>query len=271
MNCEIRYQLKEKWGFIDSSLLEWAAVRPEHLIEVLKDPRIVFSGEIKEDRDVNMWRCEITGIKFHGKKKPHQLLDADGKADETKIAEEKADTVSRIKYQVEKFVKVASSDASKLYILGIHPHFCRYKGEQLKTFVENVYKTLEEIAVNASLLVIVSAENADAVCILDNDKNLFVRTIKNFAPYNSATNPNYANLEEGGKLFSEFSPKIIKEDNKTYKFEQTHRVSSITVFIWQTKQLFYFALSFLFWGKLRRIFTSKTKKYKDKLNAIKQI
>lgn len=48
MNCEVRYQLKQKYGAFDSSLLEWAVVPPQHLIEVLENPHLIFSGEIEE-------------------------------------------------------------------------------------------------------------------------------------------------------------------------------------------------------------------------------
>lgn len=55
---------------------------------------------------------------------------------------------------------------------------------------------------------------------MNNDKNLFIRPIHYFAPYNQATNPEYVDLQWGGELLSEFKPKDVKEDTKVYKFEK---------------------------------------------------
>lgn len=220
MNCEIRYQLKQKFGAIDSSLLEWAVVPPTHLVEVLKNPHLIFSGEIEEKRAYNMWHCKVTDITFHGKKTVNELLGSDGKPDEAKIAQEKEDTIARIGYLTDKFLNVAHSEDSKLYILGIHPDFCKYKGKELRAFIQNVSDAIQNVAKNASLLVISLAENVESLKDLNNDKNLFIRPIHYFAPYNQATNPEYVDLQRGKELLSEFKPKNVKEDTKVYKFEK---------------------------------------------------
>ena len=204
MNCETRYQLKQKYGAFDSSLLEWAVVPPQHLVEVLKNPHLIFSGEIEERRSTNMWHCKVTDITFHGKKMPNELLGSDGKPDETKIAQEKEDTVSRIKYLSDKFIKITHSKETKLYILGIHPDFCKYKNEELRIFIQRISETIQKIAINASLLVITLAENIKILKELDNNTNLFIRSIDSFAPYNQATNPSYVDLVGGGNYCLNF-------------------------------------------------------------------
>lgn len=220
MNCEIRYQLKQKYGAFDSSLLEWAVVPPQHLIEVLENPHLIFSGEIEEKRAENMWHCKVTDITFHGKKTVNELLGSDGKPDEAKIAQEKEDSIARIRYLTNKFINVARSEDAKLYILGIHPDFCKYKGKELRAFVRKTSEVIQKTAKNASLLLITLAENVEALKDLNNDKNLFIRAINHFAPYNSATNPEYVDLQWGGTVLSEFKPRALKEDTKTYKFER---------------------------------------------------
>ena len=220
LNCEIRYQLRKKFGAIESSLLEWAAIYPQHLIDVLKNPNLIFSEQIEELPKFNMWKCCLTNMTFHGKKLVNELLDQDGNRDEEKVAIEKQDTICRIKYLSNKFIKIANSEFSKLYVLGIHPDFCKYKNEELLTFVQNVSETICKIAKNASLLIIVSQEDFNTINILDNDKNLFIRQVKHFAPYNKSTSPEYVDLESGDKIFSEFVLKEQKVDNKIYKFEK---------------------------------------------------
>lgn len=195
MNCETRYQLKQKFGAIDSSLLEWAVVPPNHLVEVLKNPHLIFSGEIEENRAYNMWHCNVTDITFHGKKTIQELLREDGKPDEEKIAQEKEDVISRTKYLVDKFIRIAHSEETKLYILGIHPDFCKYTQKELRVFIQNISKTIQKIAVNASLLVITLAANRKFLKDLDNDNNIFIRTVNHFSPYNQATNLALIDLE----------------------------------------------------------------------------
>lgn len=220
MNCEIMYQIKEHIGAVDSSLLSWAAVPAKSLVKVLKNPKLIFSGEIEEWRECNMWHCQVTNITFHGQKAPAELLDTDGKPDETKIELEKQDTISRVKYLIDKFIHVARSKESKLYILGIHPHFCEYKNEELRVFVQKVFQTIQKIANNASLLIIVSKENINVLKNLDNDTNFFVRVIDHFAPFTQATSPQYVDLRGGKVILSEFRPKNIRKDTKVYKFEK---------------------------------------------------
>ena len=141
-----------------------------------------------------MWHCKTTDITFHGKKTANELLGSDGKPDEIKIAQEKEETISRIKYLIDKFIKIAHSEETKLYILGVHPYFCKYKNEELRTFIQRVFEAIQTNAVNASLLVITLAENIEVLKGLDNANNLFIRPINHFAPFNSATNPEYVDL-----------------------------------------------------------------------------
>lgn len=227
LNCETRYQLKQKYGAIDSSLLEWAAVSPKYLSSVIRNPNLIFSAEIEEDPNVNMWRCKATNISFHGKSKPKDLLDNNGKRDKIKVAKEKEDTVSRIKYLSKKFITIAQSPDTKLYILGVHPHYYSYdfKKEQFRWWVQTIFNAIQEIAQNASLLVICTAEFANMISDLNNEHNFFVRTYNNWAPHDKATIPEYVDLQRGKELLSEFKPKDVKEDTKVYKFEKEDTMS----------------------------------------------
>lgn len=220
MNCETRYQLKQKFGAIDSSLLEWAVVPPTHLVEVLKNPHLIFSGEIEEKRAYNMWHCNVTDITFHGKKTIQELLGEDGKPDEEKIAQEKEDVISRTKYLTDKFIRIAHSEETKLYILAIHPDFCKYTQKELRIFIQNISKTIQKIAVNASLLVITLDANRKFLKGLDNDNNIFIRTVNHFSPYDQATNLDLVDLQSWQEILSEFRLKNVRPDMKIYKFEK---------------------------------------------------
>ncbi len=194
LNCEVRYQLGKNYGAFDSSLLEWAVSSPESLARIIENPSLVFSGKIEEMRDYNMWRCKVTNTVFHGKSTVGELLRPDGKVDEEKIALEKRDTISRIRHLSDKFTSVARSLDSKLYIVGIHPEFCKYSGSELRAFVKLISSTISRSCNNSSLLVVTIKENLDSIKNLGNETSLFIRAIDHFSPFNRATNPQYADL-----------------------------------------------------------------------------
>lgn len=221
LNCEIRYQLQKRFGTLDSSLLAWASVNPRYLCDVLKDPHLIFSGNIHELPRYNMWRCLVTDITFHGARTVAELRDNSGHRDENKVAVEREDTISRVHYLCDKFTCTAQSTESKLYIIGIHPRFCKYKGRGLKKFIYNLSDTIQSIAVNASLLVVAAKDTTPMeIKELDNKRDIFVRFIDHFAPRNSATNSQYVDLKRGGIVFNEFRPRVVKTKNKTYKYEK---------------------------------------------------
>ncbi len=219
LNCEISYQLKEKFGFVESSLLSWAVVNPEKLIDVLKNPHLIFSGDITELVDYNMWRCQMTGMIFHGKKTVAELCDNNGNRDKTKISTERKDTLSRIGYLCDKFVKIAQNNESKLFVLGIHPDFYKLPEADLKTFIRHIADIIKTHMVNASLLVILDKTYSVDMKNIETNK-LFIRFINRFAPYDKATDSTLVDLKSGHKIFDEFQPKQIIKSNKVYKFEK---------------------------------------------------
>ena len=120
----------------------------------------------------------------------------------------------------EKFTNVARSQDSKLYVLGIHPEFCKYKGSQLRAFVKLISSTIFRNYNNASLLIVTIKKDVDSIENLENETTLFVRAIDHFAPSSQAANPQYADLEGWGRVIKPFKPKQIMSDTKLYKFER---------------------------------------------------
>lgn len=221
LNCETSFILHKRFGALESSLFQWAAIPAENFIEVLKNLNCIYSGKIIEDAEANMWKCAVTNISFHGQHNPQQLLDEHGSRDKEKIRAELKDTMGRIRYQCEKFQIVAKSAETKLFILGLHPYFCPETKEECLNFIKELFALLQNIANNASLLVILEENlRTEEFTALDNDVNFFIRFIDHFASYLSATDFEKMDIPGYAKIYQEFCPDKLAKKGKKYKFEQ---------------------------------------------------
>lgn len=222
LNCETSYILFKKYGGVESSLFQWASIPAVNFIEVLNNLSLIYSGKIIEEPNINMWKCAVTNIYFHGVHTPQQLLDEEGKRDMEKVRAELKDTIGRVRYQCDKFRIIAKSAETKLYVLGLYPRLCPQSNEKRTAFLQELFTTLQNIAQNASLLVFVEKSmQSEEILALDNKENFFIRILDHFAPQDKATNPLHVDLAGSAKILEEFAPKKqpIKKD-KLYKFER---------------------------------------------------
>lgn len=221
LNCETSFILHKRFGPLESSLFQWAAVPAENFIEVLNNLSLIYSGKIIEDPETNMWKCAVTNISFHGQHNPQQLLDDHGSRDKEKVRAECKDTMGRIRYQCEKFLIVAKSAETKLYIVGLQPYFCPKTKEECFNFVKELYAAIQKIASNASLLVIAEEnQRTEELMALDNDTDFFIRFIDHFASYLNATSFETMDIPGYAKIYQEFCPDKLAKKEKKYKFEQ---------------------------------------------------
>lgn len=222
LNCETSYILYKKYGGAESSLFQWATVHAQNLIEVLNNLNLIYSGKIIEDPQSNMWKCAVTHISFHGVQKPQELRDKHGRRDNEKIRAECKDTMSRIRYQCEKFQVVAKSTETKLYILGLYPELSPPTNEKRVKFLQELFAALQHMAKNSSLLVLVEKNmQTNEILELDNDSNFFIRVLDHFAPADKAVSPLHVDLAGSAKILEEFAPKKQQiNKKKLYKFER---------------------------------------------------
>lgn len=218
LNCEISYQIKMKFGTVESHLLSWAAVRSKKLVDIINNPHIIYSDEIEEMTHVNMWKCLTTNVAFHGRRLASQLKNADGSRNMEEVAREKEEVISRVKHLCDKFESIGQSFNTKLYCLGLHPSFLDCTNDELADFCMEVYYALVKKYNNVSLLIIAESSTR-YLSALDNGINLYVRFISKFAPYNRATYPEFVDLNKGGEIFEEFRTRYISTRSKVYKFE----------------------------------------------------
>lgn len=226
LNCEISLILLKHFGDMDSSLFQWAGIHASRYINTLNNLQLIFSQDIIEDPNANMWFCPVSKMKFHGKRTPQELLNENGERDEKKIAAERQDTIGRIHHLCEKFTLVANSAETKLYILGLHPTFYDKPKDECVKFLQEFYTTLQHLANNASFLVIIEENmKKQEIMELDNDSTFFIRCIHHFAPSECATSIENINYERYAEIFKEFSPKQILTRKKSYKFDHKNKKS----------------------------------------------
>lgn len=219
-NCELGFHLRNKFGFVESSLFTWASVGAEDLGKVILNPGLIFSGGIEEWQNCNMWKCMVTNIAFHGQKRPEQLKNERGERDLAKIQEQKEEVISRVRHLGQKFQTVASSQASKLYILILRPDFLPLNEGRIKNYVSGVFEALQKTAKNFALLVILHEKyNTRQIKELENDR-VFVRFLHHFAPIDKANETELLDLKSSHVIFEEFQPSVIQQQNKVYKYDQ---------------------------------------------------
>lgn len=220
LNCETSFILYKKYGDMESSLFQWASVPAKNLIQTLNNPDCIYSGKIIEEPKVNMWKCAVTNIFFHGKHKTTELLDKNGNRDKEKIRAELKDTIGRIQYQREKFRIMAKSAETKLYVLGLYPPLAHRTNEERTAFLQELFTTLQNMAKNASLLVFVEKSmQTNEILTLDNDTNFFIRILDHFAPPDKAVSEQHVDLAGSSKILEEFALNRQSKTRKHYKFE----------------------------------------------------
>lgn len=219
LNCETAFQIHANHGFVESSLLTWTTISAPALPILIQDNSRVFSGHITPLAEWNMFKCDETQAVFHGRANPAALKDASGKIPAPLIAQEQAECVARVRHLAKKENDLKSSQATKLYVVGMHQSFLGDASNKLSESIGHIYTALAENSVNSQLLVILQEDQRD---LLRKDipvENIFIRFIKEFAPFNMATVADQNDMTGYSAIFSEFVPKIGRSTAKTFKFE----------------------------------------------------
>lgn len=202
MNCEIAFRQVIAWGAVDSSLFNWGTTESlSNLTHALEHFEDLFNGEIFRGSN-GLWKCAHTGISTHGRKY---------------TAEDKEDTLARMKYLKEKFLKQISDEGKTLLVRRLHdgdlesPNF---KEDLLK--FDSALRKLG--ARNHEYLLVVEARNIEKVPRIE---GFHVRTVKAFNPTNEVTKKRIGDYVGWSTIFSEFVPVAKPKRRGPYKFEVT--------------------------------------------------
>ena len=200
-NCEVAYSFLKYFYFEETGLFNWAYSKtPDILINTLKN-----MDNIGRDGFVfvvsGLWECQKTYVQFHGKE------------DNTKTGN--AEVSSRLNYLRNKFIKIAQSPDTKLYIYKIKT--AQITDDTPKK-LEMLHDALEKNVGAKNFKLLVVCEQS-AKPIRKSDKYI-VRTVKYFAPDTDVTNGSYM-YNGWDDIFREFYPKKIgKKPTKKYKFDK---------------------------------------------------
>lgn len=212
-NREVAYKFLKYYNFEESSLLNWTySYTIDDLICALKNFNCIGFDFLQKPNP--LWECSNSHIRFHGKVAMQKYID--NTATNKELEADKKDFISRISYLKEKFLKIAQSEKSKLYIYKIKS---KDINNTIHSKILDLLNSLKFLgAKNFKLLIVAEKEN------LKKFKNCaeeyLVDFVDFFPPDNDVTGRKY---EKNGwdKIFDKFSvskPKNYKK-NKKYKYE----------------------------------------------------
>ena len=213
INCEIAFYLNDVWGFVESSLFAWTSSRHlDRMIRVLSDLGSVLSGEITVTEHSYLWKCERTGLFFHGrlKKRPGMPLP-----DEQTLQADLADVRARVAHLREKFIRYATDGESTLFVHRISDYDVTTEG--LSDRLNALEAALVRLgARNWKLLIVCEKANRRRI---PDGPNRLIRTVRRFNPTSNVPAKNQGDPPGWHAIFSEFAPKKILPKAHKFKFE----------------------------------------------------
>jgi len=214
MNCEPAFRFSLSWGGVESTPFSWSLCSDlSSLAEVLRHPELTGSEGFSFVDTALMWRCNRTGISFHGK----QMLPVDASTIAPELlAEDKADLAQRLAYLNEKLTRILSDESSKAIIFRVHSHLVIK--DDINERIDAVQQALEARGARNYTLVVVT-ERAVREKIAS-APNRVVRSVKAFNPGNAVVNPKLGDPVGWKALYTEFAPGKILPKKHAFKFEK---------------------------------------------------
>lgn len=216
-NCEVAFQFLKNYKFVEASLFTWAnTININNLIYALNNYDKLMTGEVRNVKP--LYKCFNTNIRFHGRE-PMEIWLSDKEPDEEIKRKDKEELLSRIAHLKEKFLNTAKDGKKNLYIFS---YLVKNESiDEIKTNITHLYDSLCNIVKNEFDLLIVFENNKipkDLELNLNN-KNIYIRTVKFFAPEDKVTG-DYCDNAGWKKIYSEFRPNFKLKIKKRFKFEK---------------------------------------------------
>jgi len=213
VNCEVAFRFYLRWGFVDSSLFAWTqSFELDTLTRALKNFDRILAGEASFDLSSFMWKCENTGLYFHGKIKhrPGAIMPAPDVR-----AADLEDLHGRIAYLKHKFLATLQNDESTLFVHRLAPQDA--KSKRLNEKLKALERALDDLgAKNWTLLVI--SEKHDAARMPKSERHVF-RSVLAFNPSSRITDRKLGDEWGWRSIFSEFAPQRILPKKHDFNFE----------------------------------------------------
>ncbi len=214
-NCETAYQFLKRYHFVEAGLFAWTnTLDIQHLIAALNNLDRIGAGEFT--RAGAMWKCENSGIHFHGKA---LISEAVPQAEKEKILKaDKAELISRTAHLKEKFRLTGCDGKKNLYLFKYKPT----TEENAQTAVDNInalYQALKKIIRNDFHLLIIFEKNTFPELTGSDNPCIFIRRVTFFTPEENVTGKD-ADFKGWQRIFKEFRPDFKLKQNKKFKFEE---------------------------------------------------
>lgn len=212
-NCEVAFRFYVSWGFVDSSLFAWAQTFGlRKMCETLRKIDRLFAGEVSFSDASKMWKCEETGVYFHGQLK-WSPGHPDYSADE--LAADLAALRGRVGHLRVKFLDYLRNDARTLLVHRISD------GDAADPDLDGRIAELESVlaglgARNCTLLVVTERRNLPR---MPAGPNRVFRAVEKFNPCDRVTDVNAGDPVGWRAVYSEFAPAKILPKKHAFKFE----------------------------------------------------
>ena len=217
-NCELAYRFYRSNGFLDSSLFAWSLVDSvEQLVFALRHFDKLCTGDIVYDEDVSLYRCQQTGVCFHGRESMTKWMKKEERSEG--ILRDLTDLRGRVGYLKEKFLRYLRNDASTLAVLKIDTAACRDGSiwEPLRTLKQ----TLGELgARNVDVLVICEESARGLIFECCRDLGFALRSVRLFNPGSDACSEKHGDTAGWNRIWLEFAPAHFGVKKHRFKFEK---------------------------------------------------
>jgi len=212
-NCEVAFRFYVSWGFVDSSLFAWAQTFGlEKMCSTLLNLDRLLAGEATFSDQSKMWKCEETGVYFHGNLK-WSPGHPDYSADE--IAADLAALRGRVAHLRTKFLGYLRNNARTLLIHRISV------ADAASPDLDGRLAELESVlaglgARNCTLLVVTERRHLPD---MPAGPNRVFRAVEQFNPCDRVTDENAGDPIGWRVVYAEFAPAKILPKRHAFKFE----------------------------------------------------
>ena len=214
VNCDAGFRFCQKWGFVDSTPFSWSQTFDiEHLVQALRNPGKIGSEGFSWHEPSLMWRCNCTGICFHGRM---EAALNQPKPDDESLKADLSELVSRLNHLWSKLFSLIADDSSKAFIYRINTKEVLTGNANEK--LDELQHTLENLGAKNYVLVIITEKKVKR--LLQSSSNRTIRCVKRFNPQNLVTKANLGDPVGWNAIFTEFAPASIKKATHKFKFEK---------------------------------------------------
>ena len=212
-NCEPAFRFYRRWGFLDSSLFAWSNTKSlETLTSAIRNLPKLGSETFSFHEASRMWRCDVSGIFFHGRMKPVPGAPA---PTATEIEADREELCSRLAHLKEKFIRYATNNDSTLFI---------YKPRESDAEDPAFGRKLDELEIALTAL---GAKNWKLLVICERKMlgrmpqgpDRVFRAVNEYNPGTDVTNAKKGDGSGWNRIFSEFAPLRILPKAHGFKFE----------------------------------------------------